>query len=208
MNLIAITFTSFIIAFSGALTPGPLFALTIEHSLKKGFKAGPLLIVGHGILEILVILLIIAGFGDILKRREVFILLSIIGGTLLVWMGQGMIRKKVDMEVESKGMVKSSILGGIIASVSNPYWIIWWATIGMTYLVFAYPYGLKGIFLFFLGHILADFTWYSFVSFSISKGRKKISPSLYKGLLYGCGIFLIGFGIWLVGKGVLTNLRG
>lgn len=203
MDLLTITFTSFLVAFSGALVPGPLLAITIDHSLKKGFKAGPLIIAGHAILELLLILLIIVGFGDILKKRITLTFLSLAGGFLLVWMGLKMVKnaKKADIrgEINYTGD-RSSILSGIVGSLSNPYWAIWWVTIGLTYIAFAFPYGFAGILLFFLGHISADFLWYGFVSFSLSKGRDRISPGIYKILVSSCGLFLILFGGWLMGR--------
>ena len=203
MNLFTLTFTSFLIAFSGALVPGPLLAVTVDHSLKKGFKAGPLIVAGHAILEFLLVLFIIMGFGKLLKEEVVFVVLSLVGGGLLVWMGWGMVGNVRKMEINREMNPKeggSSILSGITGSISNPYWTMWWVTIGLTYIAFALPYGFIGVFLFFIGHISADLLWYSFVSFSLSAGRNRISPKIYRVLVSSCGLFLILFGGWLIGR--------
>ena len=52
MNILLVFFSSFVLALSGALVPGPLFTLTVSESLRRGAKAGPLIILGHGLLEI------------------------------------------------------------------------------------------------------------------------------------------------------------
>ena len=58
MVLWGMFFKSFLIGFSGAMVPGTMLGVTIDGSLKKGWKAGPLIVLGHGILEILLIIVI------------------------------------------------------------------------------------------------------------------------------------------------------
>ena len=64
---------------------------------------------------------------------------------------------------------KNLVLTGILLSIANPYWFIWWATIGMGYIMYSVKFGLPGIISFFAGHILADLAWYYLVSFSVAK---------------------------------------
>ena len=44
----AVFFSSFVIAFSGAMMPGPLFSVTVSESARRGFAVGPLLIASFG----------------------------------------------------------------------------------------------------------------------------------------------------------------
>ncbi|MEA1994574.1 MAG: LysE family transporter [Campylobacterota bacterium] len=200
MNLLTLTITSFFVAFSGALMPGPLLAITVDHSLKKGAIAGPLIIVGHGILEIALIMAIILGVGDFLQKHIVFMISSLCGGAVLLWMGQDMVRKARNTIISPQKSIftNSSIIAGILGSLSNPYWIIWWVTIGLTYLILAIPYGILGISLFFIGHILADLSWYSVVSLGVSKGKRYIGLKTYQVLTSFCGVFLVFFGGYLL----------
>ena len=66
---------------------------------------------------------------------------------------------------------RNLVLAGILLSLANPYWFIWWATIGIGYILFSFQYGIAGIIAFYSGHILADLAWYSMISFGIAKGR-------------------------------------
>lgn len=124
---------------------------------------------------------------------------------MLIYMGYMLVRDgrharlSVAREEARKGI--HPVLSGIIGSVSNPYWIIWWVTIGMGYLVSSLKFGMLGVAVFFVGHIAADLGWYSIVSFAIARGKRVIGDRGYRGLLYLCGTFLIVFGIWFL-KGV------
>jgi len=203
MPLYLIFFTSFLIGFSGAVSPGPLLAITVEETIRRDFKAGPLIILGHSILEFLMVLLLIYGFGEFLKREIVQKYLSIFGGIFLIYTGISIFfsEKKIKTEKNESTSNKKNhflLLKGFFVSLSNPYWSIWWITIGLVYLSFALPYGFKGIFLFFTGHILSDFLWYSFVSYFVFKSKKVINEKYLKSLSYFFCIFLISFGGFLI----------
>ena len=67
-KLTAIFISSFIIALSGALMPGPVLTITISESTKRGFIAGPLIVLGHAILEISLLVLLVLGFADLINN--------------------------------------------------------------------------------------------------------------------------------------------
>jgi threonine/homoserine/homoserine lactone efflux protein len=87
---------------------------------------------------------------------------------------------------------------GVLVSVANPYWIIWWATIGMAYIDKALAHGAAGVGSFFAAHILSDFAWLSLVAFALVTGRRLMSTPVYRGILMVCGAFLVGLGGWFI----------
>lgn len=203
--------TSFIVALSGALMPGPLLTVTISESARRGAWVGPLLIVGHGILELLFIVLILWGLGDLLMKAEVLSVIAFFGSFVLLWMGFGMIKgiKSLslarDIERSQNGklssILKNPILAGVVVSLSNPYWTIWWLTIGLAYIFMSVKFGVLGLIAFFIGHILADLVWYSFVSTSVSFGTKFFTDKIYRGIAAVCGSFLLGFSFYFFKSG-------
>ncbi len=213
LSLATIGCISFALALSGALTPGPLLTVTINESLKRGFITGPLLILGHGILELALIIAIVNGLGTFLKKDYVMGTVAIAGGIILLWMGWGMIKhaKRTRFSLKELPVGKTQnlhpILSGILVSLSNPYWTIWWATIGLGYMMTAMEYGLMGLVVFFVGHISADFLWFSLVSYGVSTGRKVFSEKLYQRIVEGCGLFLLLFGIWFLVVGLRYFFR-
>ena len=163
------------VALSGAMMPGPLLAVTMRESLKRGWLAGPMIVLGHAILEILLVAAVALGLAAFLLEPAVAIGIGLLGGLVLGWMGQGMIRQARRTSLRAEEAPASSmhpVLAGIVVSLSNPYWIIWWVTIGMAYIGTGLRFGLAGVGAFFAGHILADLAWYTFVSVGVAGGRR------------------------------------
>lgn len=204
---------SFIIGLTGAMMPGPMLAVTIEHSHKKGLMAGPLIVLGHSILELLLLILLVFGLGSIINSNISIIIISIVGAIVLFWMGWDMIKnaskikfasvdQKDDKEKKSAISVNSSIFAGILTSLSNPYWTLWWATIGLNLILDSMKNIQLGIVYFYFGHIMSDFVWFSIVSISIVMSKKIISDKHFQIIIAICGVILIGFGLWFGYNGV------
>ena len=203
-ELAAIFGGSFTLALSGALMPGPLLTVTVAESARIGFKAGPLLITGHAILELLLVIAIVQGLGPFLKSPSVMGIIALFGGGMLLWMGVDMVRNSSGLSLNRQETgdhgkrTPHPVLIGILASLSNPYWTLRWATIGKGYLVAAMKYRAKGIVVFFFGHIAADYAWYALISLGISRGKRLLKDRSYQIMIRICGIFLIGFGGWFL----------
>jgi threonine/homoserine/homoserine lactone efflux protein len=198
-SLSGIFFSSFIIAISGALMPGPVLTVTISESARSGFWAGPLIILGHAILEIVLLCLIVLGLAQYISRPEVIGVVGIAGGLILFWFSFLMLKdiRTLTMACQpNEGYSGGPVRAGIFMSLSNPYWSIWWATIGLGYVVMSMKFGLLGLFLFFSGHILADLLWYSSIALVVSRGRQFISDRVYRGVVGVCALFLFCFGLY------------
>jgi threonine/homoserine/homoserine lactone efflux protein len=90
------------------------------------------------------------------------------------------------------------VWAGILVSLSNPYWSVWWITIGLSYIAIALKQGFLGLVSFFSGHILSDFTWYCLIAGVVIKGQKFFPPRVYRGTMLICGLFLIGLGVYFI----------
>jgi threonine/homoserine/homoserine lactone efflux protein len=197
---------AFIVGLSGAVMPGPLLTYNIQLSYKKGFWSGPKLVLGHAILEALLILGLIFGLGTFIQVPITKIVIGLLGGTMLAMMGYELVLKEskkgleiIDEQAATSGTVSRTVsttelnpaLAGLVISLSNPYWSLWWATVGIMMITQALSRGWLGVIFFYCGHILADFAWYSLVSGAVVKGRRFISPKFYRWLLIACGVFLL-----------------
>ncbi|GAB4341885.1 MAG: LysE family transporter [Desulfobulbaceae bacterium] len=197
--------SSFVIALSGALMPGPLLTVTISESTRHGARAGPLMILGHGILELALVLALLAGLAPFLKRDDVFAVIALAGGLILLWMAFSMFRSlprlRLRLDPEESGG-RNLVLAGIVFSLANPYWAIWWASIGLGYIMHSVRFGMLGVISFFAGHILADLAWYALVSLGVARGRQYFSDTAYRGLIGGCALFLLIFSGYFLYSGI------
>jgi threonine/homoserine/homoserine lactone efflux protein len=205
-TLLLIFFGSFIIGLSGAMMPGPMLSVTISHSTRQGFIAGPLVVLGHAILESILVLGVGFGLGKLLLIKSVTAIIGIIGGAILLWMGFGMVKNikllKLSVIADDRKNNSRSILDGMITSIANPYFYIWWASIGLALITKAWKNGILGLIFFFLGHMLSDFSWYTIVSSAIGAGKKIMSDTAYRVIIGICGVILIGFGCYFGFDGV------
>lgn len=205
MSLAGLFSIGFIMDLTGAMAPGPLLTITIGESAKRGGIVGPLVVVGHGILEFVFLIFIVLGVANLFTSPSVYSFVAICGGFVLIYMGYGIIKNIKNYSLtaspakEKQGL--HPVIIGVVVSLSNPYWFIWWITIGMGYVLFAGNLGISGILAFFAGHILSDLVWYSFISYSIQFGGRYVSLRAIKKVLFVCSIFLIIFGILFIVKG-------
>jgi len=201
--------SSFLIALSGALMPGPLLTYTVAESARRGFWAGPIIMLGHGFLELGLVVLLLLGIGAIINQPVIMGIVGLTGAVILWWLGYGLIQAARNARLDLTGGGSRSVhpfWAGIFMSLANPYWLIWWVTLGLGYVLFAYKYGLWGVLFFFVGHFMADLAWYSLVSMAVAQGKKFISDRLYHNFMLVCALFLMIFGCYFGYQGIKTLL--
>ncbi len=209
MTYLFLFLSSVVVALSGAMMPGPLLTATVTESSRRGASAGPLFILGHGILEALLVVAIAAGFAEVLQRRDVFVAISLVGSLVMLYLAIGMFRSLPTLELNLGTEGKDYghlVLEGVVLSVSNPYWTLWWVTIGLGYILRGMELGLLGVLAFFLGHIFGDLVWYAAVSYAVSRGRRFLKPVPYRILIGVCAGILLGFGVFFFYSGILKFL--
>ncbi len=209
LSLLTIFSSSFLIALSGALMPGPLLTITVSESTRRGAIAGPLMIFGHGLLELTLIVFLLLGLAPLLQRDDVFIIISLAGGSILLWMALSMFKSlpklTLDLTVHDQKQ-RNLVLAGIVFSLVNPYWIIWWASIGLGYILHSVKAGILGVAVFFIGHILADLAWYALISFGVAKGKRFFTDTFYRRLIGCCASFLVIFSCYFFYSGIVKVL--
>ncbi len=219
-----IFWTALVVGFSGAMMPGPLLTVTIGESVRRGFMAGPLIVLGHAILEIVLVVLLVLGLAQWLASGQVHTVIALVGGAFLVYMGWTMTRDawqgRVSLDLDAQGSAgppasKSAdaavrdpanakaagpgmhpVVAGILVSLSNPYFTFWWATVGLGFIITSIAFGTAGLVAFIIGHLLSDLIWYSLVSGAVAGGRRFMSQQVYRGVIAVCGVFLVGLGAY------------
>ena len=242
----ALVSVSFVMALGGAVVPGPLFTYTVARTVKtpaRGFLTGPLTILGHAALELVVLCGLVLGVIEFLKEPAVIKAIGVAGALLLGYMGIGLLREVFRARASARAVARTAavqdgsrvseaaavsggfapqpaspapkapegapasslmsrlhpVLAGVLMSMSNPWWWVWWITVGPATLM---RFGVsssawQGVLLFFIGHELGDLGWYSLVSLLAHFGRRILTGWLYNAILALCGLAIISFAVYL-----------
>jgi threonine/homoserine/homoserine lactone efflux protein len=187
-----------IISCSGAMQPGPVTASVIKMGARNRW-AGTLLAVGHGIIEFPLMILIILGLGKYFEIPKVQIAIGLAGGIFLIVMAiQGLLSLKAKEDNQSKAFTDRPILAGIILTASNPYFLIWWATVGLALATQAKQWGIWAFGLFALAHWSVDLIWLQILSLASFKGSVLMGPRGMKIVLMVCSAALFFFGLFFI----------
>jgi len=196
----------FIISFTGAMQPGPITATAISLGARNRW-AGTLLAVGHGIIEFPLMVLIIFGVGAFFENTTTKIVIGLAGGIILIFMAVQIFRSSAHIPEETAGARKGKpILAGIVLTASNPYFLIWWATVGLALATDAVKFGIWAFALFAVVHWLVDLIWVQALSFASFYGRTLLGPKLERNVLRICAIAMLFFGLAFICKAVQTIL--
>jgi threonine/homoserine/homoserine lactone efflux protein len=201
---------SFGMAIGAVLSPGPVTTAIISQSPRLGWVTGPLVSVGHALLELLMVLLITLGLSSVLGGPAVQTVIALLGGLLLLWMGGGMLigalKGKIRIPQVDQSQARMDyprmLTLGMVASITNPFWYAWWMTAAAVYLLQAKAVGFLLVAGFYFGHISADFIWNTTLSTLVGSGKKFITDRTYAVLISVCGLFLVYLAVRFLAAGL------
>ncbi len=207
MSLLLFLAQVLIISCSGAMQPGPVTATAIAMGARQRY-AGTLLAIGHGIIEFPLMVVIILGLGKYFKLPKVQIVIGLAGGAFLLLMAiQGLLSLKAKAENKSRVLTNKSVLAGIILSAGNPYFLLWWATVGLALATQATQWGIWAFALFALAHWSVDLVWLQILSWASFKGSVLLGPRGMRIVLMICSAALFAFGLFFVCNAGSTLIR-
>jgi len=197
-DVISMLFLGFVIGFTGALAPGPTLVATINASLTGSWTAGLKISLGHILAELAIFILIVFGLATIVRPYTTVI--AVVGGTALIIFGILTILGSRTASLDQKGTRTDAnpVIAGLVSSAANPYFWIWWLSVGSAMVIAGLEGGIILAAVFMVGHWAADTGWFTLVAVSVSKGVSVLNDTLYHRIMAVCGLFLIGFGIYYV----------
>ena len=186
-----------VISASGVMAPGPLFAANISYGLREGVKSGIKMATGHTIVELPLVILLGIGVFSLESFPEFRTIISILGAITLFVFAALQIRTVLkEKQVAITNRKQGALITGVLLSGLNPFFIIWWLTIGFKLISDAMLiWAFSGMLIMFGLHIWMDFAWLGGISFLASKSTKILSNKNYKILMMGLSGMLIYFGI-------------
>ncbi len=193
-----------VVSLSGVMMPGPMFAVALAKSYESPW-AGAQVSLGHAVIEVPLVLLMYFGFAHFFQRRVLQMVLSLVGGGMIVWMGISMFLARTEVAQGGKDLLYSAFTAGIITTGLNPFFLVWWVTVGSLLLMkFTDSIGYKklGLVLFIVVHWLCDLVWLSFVSVTVYTTHSFWGSMFQEWVFIACSLLLIGFGVWFIKKGI------
>ena len=190
MALLAFLVETLVISLSGVMAPGPVTAVTVGKGSRSPL-AGAWVAVGHGVVEFPLMAAIFFGLGYVVEMPAVQVAIAAVGGVILALMGVGMLRGAGRVELAAARTPDSPVLAGVLLSLGNPYFLVWWATVGAALILRAAGFGAWGFVAFALVHWSCDFVWSTFLSVLSFKGGQFFGRTFQKLLFLVCGVFLL-----------------
>jgi len=195
------------VSLSGVMAPGPATAATIMAGVHRK-HAGLLIALGHAVVEVPLMLLVMWGV-TLLKSEWFAVTVALVGGGCLLYMGGGMLAAMTKPIVQTgAGSSRGPFLTGIIVTGGNPYFLLWWPTVGLALCIKAIAFGPAAFALFAFAHWLCDLAWMEVLSVTSFKGSKWLGPKRQKYILGICGAALVCFGVKFIAEGAWKILVG
>jgi threonine/homoserine/homoserine lactone efflux protein len=185
------------ISLTGVLMPGPVFAAAVAKGTESR-HAGAWIALGHMLVEVPLIIAIASGFYYILTNDWIRGGIGIIGGGLLFFMGARMVQMKGESDVAEKAFPYHPFVAGVLTTGTNPYFLLWWATVGASMIILALGFGLGGLLLFIIVHESCDLGWDWLVSYSVNRSKNIWTPKTQSYVFGCCGLLLMLFGVYFV----------
>ncbi|MCK4323675.1 MAG: LysE family transporter [Armatimonadetes bacterium] len=213
MRFLKIFGIAFVTGLSGAMMPGPMLALVIGQTFARGFMAVLAIVLGHALLELVLVVLLMSGLRAVLLRHRVRGLIGLVGGAVLIWMGVDMVQQASALSLELAGSGQAAmswgslIIGGAAVCAINPYFLGWWATIGAGGLAHVAPRSRGEYLTFFVGHELSDLSWYGLVGLVIVTSRHILHGAVYQALVFACGVVILALAAWFIYTGLRFLLK-
>ncbi|MGD8351539.1 MAG: LysE family transporter [Nitrospirota bacterium] len=183
-----------LISLSGVLSPGPMTAAVVERGRRSGLS-GLYISLGHGLVEFPLIALLALGAGAFFQNEWTKVVVGVAGGAYLLYLGFGMLRPSAAGDPAEEGSGHgSSVVSGVLLSVGNPYFLLWWATVGLGLVISASAFGVLGVVLFAFVHWLCDLVWLGFLAAAANRGARRFGRGFYRKVSLVSGAVLVFFG--------------
>lgn len=193
--MFALLLSTVAISLSGVMAPGPITAATLAAGARSR-HAGAMVALGHALIEFPLIGLLVLGVGRLLESPAAKTGIGLAGGAMLTLMGVQLLRSLRNSKADAATSVqRHPLVIGVLLTAANPYFLVWWATVGLTLVVQAMQFGLLVLLLFAVVHWLCDLVWLEVLSLLGRQGAETFGQRAEKVVSAVCGLLLLGFGV-------------
>lgn len=210
MDLLTLVAMVMVVTASGALAPGPLFFATIAHGSKSGAKSGLIFSLAHTIVEFSLVMALALGLITVANEPPIKLIIGGVGGAALLIFGALQIRdsffSKFNVQQDKRGDApsKNPLMLGLIFTGLNPYFIIWWLTLGTSLILEALAFAsIAGVIIMYIAHVWMDYAWLTSIAYLAKKGTSVLGTRGYKALMIIFSGALIYYGLYFLFTSIL-----
>lgn len=202
--MFAMLAAAFIIGIAVAIPPGAVMITGSQRAITRGFWSAFDFYVGVVTADAFYALLVYFGLSTLFKDSVAFkLILWILGGAWLCWLGIGAIRTRVEFSTAVDTAVKHRGLGvmrdGLLITLFNPLTIVSWIALAGNFFETLWrpewPVRESAGLLAIIAMLVGTQTWALGVAGILSAIRKMISPRVLHWVSVVSGIFLIFYGL-------------
>ena len=195
-TLLEFAATVITISVSGVMSPGPLFAANVSYGIRGGWRAGLKMAYGHTIVELPLVIMLGIGAISLVTLPQFREYASILGAISLFAFAGLQIKSSLRKSSTDFASKHGPFVVGILFSALNPFFLIWWFTIGFKLILDSLIlYSTIGIGIMFAFHIWMDYAWLGTVGFLSGRGKKVLLARNYKIFMIAISVVLVYFGV-------------
>lgn len=197
-----------VVSLSGVMAPGPATAATVSAGVRRK-HAGVLIALGHALVEFPLVILVVLGAETVFKAGWFRTGVGLAGGGILLLLA-GLTVVGVGRPVQEEGRPAQGgnpVWTGVVVTGGNPYFLLWWATVGLALATQAIELGLIAFVLFAVVHWLCDLVWMEVLSQASYRGVALLGIGAQRAIVVACALAMAGFGVWFIfdaGRRLLT----
>ncbi len=195
LSLLEFSIITLTVSLSGVMAPGPMSAVTMNHGTRSRL-AGLKVATGHAIIELPVIFALFFGIKLIIQFTYITTYMTFAGSIVLFILAT--LTLKSLRNNNSPVQTYTPMVDGIILSAFNPYFYVWWLTIGLSLIQKATLFGATGLAVFSVLHLACDYIWLLLLSIISFAGASFLGNKFTKAvgmltviLLYASGLLFM-----------------
>ncbi|NWG11703.1 LysE family translocator [Candidatus Bathyarchaeota archaeon] len=190
-----------VFGLAAGISPGPLFALIISETLKRGKKEGAKVAVSPLITDIPVVLLVLFILSNLVEHNLVIGIISLFGACFLIYLGKENLQIRTK-ETEVRGETKSSFKRAVIVNMLNPNPYIFWLFVGGPMVFRGFQLGISASAVFLVGFYSLLVGSNIGIVLVVEKSKSFIRSKYYVYVIRALGFALILFALFFVYEGL------
>ncbi|MDQ3888802.1 MAG: LysE family translocator [Thermoproteota archaeon] len=211
MNVLDFGIEVIALSASGVLAPGPLFFANLAYGARHDKWSGIKVAYGHTTVELPLIIILVAGLFTFDAAKKYASVIGLVGGiAILAFAGlqiASILKEKRGLDTPTIAGSKGPFIVGVTLSALNPFFILWWFTVGLKLISDSAAFGVAlGVAILFSLHIWMDYAWLVGTAYLASKGAFALKSRYYPILFLGLTVILIYYGVSFVSQAASQHI--